>query len=108
MQINENAASIVRSLVIGGVALSLVGPLGSLTASWRDMSALNLRVAERQSEMSSLESAKETLAAQATLPCIDWLLSESDSKVEKRAEAQLDEVFNGGVDYRAACQFVLN
>ena len=108
MQINENAASIVRSLVIGGVALAVLGPIGSLTASFRDMSALNLRNAERKSELTYFESAKETLQAQLTLPCIDWIFSEGDTAVEKRAETEIDKVFNGETDYRAVCQFILN
>ena len=108
MQINENIASIVRSLVIGGVALSLLGPIGGLASAWKSTAELQLASAKRESEITDFQAARETLQAQLTLPCIDWFFSETDSAVEKRAETQIDEVFSGETDYRAVYQFILD
>ena len=108
MQINENIASIVRSVVIGGVALSLLGPIGGLASAWKSTAELQLASAKRESEVTDFQAARETLQAQLTLPCIDWIFSETDSAVEKRAETQIDEVFSGETDYRSVCKFILN
>ena len=108
MQINENIASVVRSVVIGGVALSFLGPIGGLTESWKNISNVQLATAQREAKVTALDVATDTLRSQLAMPCINWVFSDKDTKVETRAEDAINEVFEGDVDYRSVCQFVLD
>ena len=78
-----------------------------MPVTFSDVPAIYIN-AKRESEVTDFQAARETLQAQLTLPCIDWIFSETDSAVEKRAETQIDEVFSGETDYRSVCKFILN
>ena len=107
MTINENVASIVRSVVCGGVAISFLAPVGGLTQSWKNISDVNLLTAQRAAEVTSLTAEYTDLQARLTGPCINYLFSNSDSKVETRAEDEIKEVFEGDVDFKAVCRWIV-
>ena len=96
---NLNIENLVRSgvaLVVGlPLALSLGGLTGAVTEGVRR--AANDPTAEVTSDLKS----------KLTKPCVIWAFSKSDSKLEREAKNDIDEIMGGEVSYSNVCEWVL-
>ena len=97
---NFDINNIVRSVAVVAVGLpitiSLSGQLNATTALTRE--ALVVTPAE-----ASITTLKNDL----TETCLKYKLSKVDTKLERQAKNDIDEVFDGEVLYNATCNFVL-
>ena len=107
-EINENIASIVRSVVIGGVCFSFLAPIGGLTESFKNRSNVELATAVRDAEPTVVYERFTELREELTEPCINWIFADNDSKLEARAEKAVNVAFEGPVDHRAVCRWILD
>ncbi len=87
-----NVASLVRS----GVVLVLGAPL--LMGVGTSLSRLT--------EPSPVDVVSRELKGELARPCIDYIFSKNDSKLERDAKTELDEVAGGAVDYSNVCNWV--
>ena len=99
---NLNIENLVRSgvvLVVGlPVALGVTSALGTadrLTTLAED-AAVN-RVAEETN----------TLKGKLAEPCLRYVVSKADSKLEREAKNDIDEAVGGAVNYGEVCKWVL-
>ena len=51
--------------------------------------------------------AQESLKADLTRPCLDYVLSKNDSKLEREAKNDIDDVLGGQANYSEACRWTL-
>ena len=96
---SPNVENLVRSGVVLAVGLPLALSLGGLTGA-------TTRVLEQQAAnptSAATNALKERLAA----PCLRYMLSKNDSKLEREAKTDIDEVIGGPVEYTATCKWVL-
>lgn len=54
------------------------------------------------------KSEVETMKQELSVPCVRFMLTNPDSKGERNAMEQIDEVLGDGVNYPAVCKWVLN
>ena len=98
MDINLN--NIIRSVAIAGIGLPLSlginGFLGASTEAIRTSTEESAQVAEY-----------ESLRADLTSPCLKYLFSKVDSKLERNAKNTIDESFGGEVDYKGVCNWII-
>ena len=101
MTFNIDVGNIFRTIVIMAVglpfSLSLTGALNANTALTK----------QRTITSQKAEVYKE-LQGQMVLPCIKYRVSKNDSKLEREAKNELDEIFGGEIVHGSACNFVLN
>ena len=99
-----NVASVVRSVAIAvvglPVALGVSGTLGSVTEGIRASTA------EAVSEAPVTEVQNDT-RADLTKPCLSYLLSKNDSKLEREAKDEIDSYFGGDVNHSEVCKWVV-
>ena len=97
---NFDINNIVRSVAVVAVglpiALSVSGQLNATTALTRK--ALDVTPAEQ---------AVATLKNDLTTVCLKYKLSKADTKLERQAKNDIDEVFDGEVLYNTTCNYVL-
>ena len=98
MDINLN--NIIRSVAIAAVGLPLsLGTNGFLSASTDAL---------RSSTKESAQTAEyKSLRAELTSPCLKYLFSKVDSKLERNAKNTIDEAFGGEVDYKGVCNWII-
>ena len=97
MEFNLN--NIVRSVAIVAVGLPMsLGINGFMTAS---TDALKSSV-----EVSAQTAEYDSLKAKLTGPCLKYLFSKIDSKLERNSKNVIDEAFGGEVDYKGVCNWV--
>ena len=102
MQVSElNVNNLVRSAVV-----LLVGLPVALTVAGNLAATGNL-IAE-SGEKTELDATVDDLKGELAAPCINYLLSKNDSKLEREAKTAIDEVFDGEVDHKAVCNWVVN
>jgi len=53
------------------------------------------------------ESEVETLKQELSVPCLRFMVTNPDSKGERAAQDQIDELFGDGANYPAVCKWVL-
>ena len=94
-----NVENLVRSGVLLAVGLPLALSLGGLTGAVTR--SLERTTADPTS--SATVTLKERLAA----PCLRYMLSKDDSKLEREAKTDIDDVMGGAVDYTSTCKWVL-
>ena len=94
-----NVENLVRSGVLLAVGLPLALSLGGLTGAVTR--SLERTTADPTS--SATVTLKERLAA----PCLRYMLSKDDSKLEREAKTDIDDVMGGAVDYTNTCKWVL-
>ena len=99
MQIDVN--NIVRTVVGGAAILSITLPVGNLSRAVAES-------VDRANTDSKAALAYADVKDELTRTCIDYFFSKGDSKLERQAKNQLDEYFDGEVDYRAVCNYVVN
>ena len=91
--------NLVRSGVVLLVGLPVALSLGGLTGA-------ATRVMERSLTDPTAEVANG-LKEDLTKPCVLWGFSKSDSKLEREAKNQIDEIMGGEVSYPDLCGWVL-
>jgi len=93
----------VGSLVRSGVIVILGAPVVLAVADNFSTSADAQRVAgSPDARVEVIDAAR----AEAAPACIKWLVSKDDSKLEREAKNELDEVFGGEVNHEAVCKWV--
>ena len=97
---NTNITNIVRSAVFLACALPLTISLAGRVNVGTD-------VARKSLEVSPSDQVIADLKNDLTKVCIDYKLSKADTKLERQAKNDIDEVFDGEVLYNATCNFVL-
>ena len=95
-----NIDSLVRSAVCLAIGLPLVLGLNGVTSTLS-------RLAENAAEKDRKTETVDTLKADLTLPCLKYVMSKSDSKLEREAKNQVDEILGGEVMISEACSYVL-
>ena len=100
-ELNVNVSSLVRS----GVVLVLGAPVVLATGGL-------LAEATRQAKADSQEDARQVVIdyyqGAAAEACVKFLVSKSDSKMERDAKTALDEVFEGDVNHTEVCKWVFS
>ena len=96
---NLNIENLVRSGVVLVVGLPVALSLGGLTNNFS-------RVLE-QNASNPTASATDALKTRLAAPCLRYMLSKDDSKLEREAKTSIDEVMGGSVDYGNTCNWVL-
>ena len=56
---------------------------------------------------SAADGAQQSLKDELTVPCVKYMVSKVDSKLEREAQNQIDEILGGEVDYGNTCKWVL-
>ena len=95
-----NIDSLVRSAVCLAIGLPLVLGLNGVTSTLS-------RLAENAAEKDRKTETVDTLKADLTLPCLKYVMSKSDSKLEREAKNEVDEILGGEVMIGETCQYVL-
>lgn len=100
MNISFDINNILRTVAGAAVGLTVAIPIaGQLSAT----TALTNRSLETTVAQQELTTMKDKL----TRKCYDWLWSKVDSKLERTAKNDIDEYFDGEVDYASVCRTVL-
>jgi hypothetical protein len=100
MNITFDINNILRTVAGAAVGLTVAIPLaGQLQAT----TALTQQSLERTEAQNEVRLMKDSL----TRRCYEWLWSKVDSKLERTAKNQIDEYFDGEVDYGSVCRTVL-
>jgi len=97
---NINIDSIVRSIAIVAVGLPVTLSISNLTDATTKLAENTLK---RSPYSITIEELEETL----TRPCIDYFISEYDSKLEREAKNSIDDALGDGAKYKALCDFIL-
>ena len=97
---NINIDSIVRSVAIVAVGLPITLSIINIT------NTANLLV-EENSKRSPYAVTIEELEEALTRPCIDYMISKDDSKLERKAKNTIDDFLGDGAKYKALCGFIL-
>ena len=93
-----NVENMVRSAVVMVVGLPLTLSVTNLANTTSQLASSGL------TESSKVQNqVKEELAE----PCLRFMLSKADSKVERGAKNDIDAVFGGEVDYGSTCKWAL-
>ena len=95
-----NIDSLVRSAVCLAIGLPLVLGLNGVTGT---LSRLAENAAEKDGKTEAVDNLKSDLA----LPCLKYVMSKSDSKLEREAKNEVDEILGGEVMISEACSYVL-
>ena len=98
---NSDITNIVRSVAVLGCALPLTISLAGLVNAGTD-------VARKSLEVSPSDQVVIDMKNDLTKICIDYRLSKADTKLERTAKNDIDEVFDGEVLYGVTCNFVLS
>ena len=102
MDLNVN--NLVRSavvLVVGlPVSLSVASSVSTNTSISADREARSVAKTEEVNEVDALKK-------ELTLPCVRYVVSKSDSKLERTAKNEIDELLGGEVTYGEVCKWVL-
>ena len=97
---NSDITNIVRSVVFLGCALPL-------TIALANRVGVGTEVARQQLVVSPSDQVLIDLKNDLTKICIDYKLSKVDTKLERKAKNDIDEVFDGEVLYNNTCNYIL-
>lgn len=100
-ELNVNVSSLVRSGVVLVLGAPVVLALGNLFATNADATRL-------ANQPDAREQAIAEYQGQAAEACVKFLVSKDDSKLERDAKTELDEVFGGEVNYPEVCKWVFS
>ena len=95
---NLNVENLVRSGVVLVVGLPVALSLGGLTGA--ATSVLERSLTDPTAEVSN------TLKEELTEPCVKWGYSKVDSKLEREAKSEIDDIMGGEVSYKDLCNWV--
>ena len=101
MTFNIDVGNIFRTFAV----LAITVPF---TFSLSDALKANTALSRQRAAVSKQQEVYRSLQGQMVLPCIKYRVSKGDTKLEREAKNQLDEIFGGEVSHGAACNFVLN
>ena len=96
---NLNVENLVRSGVVLAVGLPVTLSLGSLVNTTTDLA--------RNTAPSASAVAQQELKDTLTVPCLRFLVTKEDSKLERSAKNEIDEILGGEVSYSSVCKWVL-
>lgn len=94
-----NIENLVRSGVVLAVGLPFALSVGGLTNTFADLA--------KQAASDPTAETTNPLKAELAAPCVRYLLSKSDSKLEREAKNAIDEVMGGPVSYGDTCNWAL-
>lgn len=97
---NLNIENLARSGVVLAVGLPLTLSLNNLVST-------TARLADAAAEKSKEEVVTEQVKASLVEPCVRWVVSKEDSKLERQAMNDIDDVLGGDVNHRETCNWVL-
>jgi len=96
-----NIENLVRSAAIVAVGLpvtlALASSVGTANKIQSDAAAPNAR-----------KTLTEGVKTDLTKPCLNWVFADVDSKLEKSAESDIEEYWDGDVDIAETCKWVLS
>ena len=95
---NLNIENVVRSAVVLVVGLPLALSLGNLT----NQTSEAISRASSDPTATAADALKQELAG----PCLRYMLSKKDSKLEREAKNDIDEVMGGAVNYSETCKWI--
>lgn len=94
MEINVN--NLARSAVVLALGLPLMLPLGGAIGN-----------TSRLTEQTPADKEVAKFKDELTLPCLRYAFSRTDTKAEREAKNEIDEVLGGDANHRAVCNYVL-
>ena len=94
-----NIENLVRSGVVLVVGLPLALSVGGLTGAVTETI--------RNSATDPTAEVANDLKAELTGPCVSWGFSKNDSKLEREAKNEIDDIMGGEVSYQDLCNWVL-
>jgi hypothetical protein len=97
---NSDITNLVRSAVFLAAGLPLTLALAGRVN-------VGTEVARQELTVSPSDQVIIDLKDDLTKVCIDYKLSKADTKLERTAKNQIDEVFDGEVLYDITCNFIL-
>ncbi len=97
---NLNIENLVRSGVVLAVGLPMALSLNNLVG-------VTARLAEDAGTPSKSTEVVTRVKGDLTEPCIRYSVSKVDSKLERNAKNDIDELLGGEVNYREVCKWVL-
>ena len=100
-ELNVNVASLVRSGVILVIGVPAVLGLGNVL----NTAAQSTKNAERPDVRQLVIESYQGRAAEA---CVKFLVAKQDSKMEREAKTELDDVFGGEVNYKEVCNWTFS
>jgi hypothetical protein len=100
---NINVENLVRSAVLLVVGLPLTMGLNSALGTADRLTTL----AEEAAVESESEQVISELKGELTKPCIDYTVSKVDSRLEREAKNEIDEILGGDVSHKNICEWVL-
>jgi hypothetical protein len=98
---NSDITNIIRSAAFLVVGLPLTFALAGRVN-------VGTEVARQELTVSPSDQVIVDLKNDLTKVCIDYKLSKVDTKLERQAKNDIDEVFDGEVLYDTTCNFVLS
>ena len=99
--LNVNVSSLVRSGVILLLGVPVVMAFGNSLNTSADASRLANLPDLRDLEIESVQG-------KAAPACIKYLVSKDESKLEREAQNELDDIFGGEVNHGEVCKWVFS
>ena len=100
---NFNVENLVRSAVVLVVGLPLTLGMNSALGTADRLTTL----AEEAAVENQADATVRNLKGQLTEPCIDFMVSKVDSKLERQAKNEIDDILGGEVAHKSICDWVL-
>ena len=94
-----NIENLVRSGVVLAVGLPVTLSLGGLVNTTNELA--------RNTTPSASAVVQQDLKDELTVPCLKFLVTAEDSKLERAAKTEIDDILGGEVSYSAVCKWVL-
>jgi len=107
-QMNFDINNLVRTVVIGGAALVVGIPLANLSNQTSKLVSATAAGVELAAKPDKSDEAWNKLKAELTLPCIKFLLSKEDTKLERESKTQIEGILGGDVDFITTCKAVVD
>jgi len=94
-----NVENLVRSGVVAAVGLPIALSLSGLVNATSQIAS--------QTRPTAGDIAQTDLKDELATPCIRYLVSNEDSKLERESKNEIDEILGGEVSHSAVCKWVL-
>ena len=98
---NLNIENLVRSAAIVAVGLPLSLAFSGLTNATAEVAKLALK-------KNAATETIENLQGSLTRPCLNYFVSKVDSKLERTAKNEIDEIMGGEVEYKVLCDYIVD
>jgi len=97
---NLNIENLVRSGVVLAVGLPVALSLSNL-------SSVTTQLVSQSLASDPTREATDTVKKELAGPCVRYLLSKNDSKLEREAQNDIEDIVGGPVNHRETCNWVL-